>query len=389
MNSPLSPSALQKWTDHTRVPFSVYTDPDIYRLELERIFYGPFWQPVALVAEIPEVGDYKTFYIGETPVIVTHTGENEFHTMVNACSHRGVELTSEFLGKATDFTCPYHGWVFDNKGTCHVTPGEERFRTDFDKKDYGLTQLRTTVWSQVVWATFDPATPPMDEFLGDAAPALRNALGGGERPLQLLGYQKITFNCNWKIYMDNDGYHAGLLHTAFRLLDFQGGKGTMISDGTGGHWGIDYGTKPYEDNGYLNDASVVETRNDELTATVNLIRPLCQSVKHLNSINFRFGRPVGPDKTEVHYTYLGFADDDDAIHNHRIRQSANLLGPSGFVSIEDSAVFERVQKAVSAPGNTINFVKGLAESPDGKRCMQNDEAGSTPWWNDYKQRMGL
>ncbi|HAC34958.1 MAG TPA: 3-phenylpropionate dioxygenase, partial [Gammaproteobacteria bacterium] len=78
MNSPLSPSALQKWTDHTRVPFSVYTDPDIYRLELERIFYGPFWQPVALVAEIPEVGDYKTFYIGETPVIVTHTGENEF-----------------------------------------------------------------------------------------------------------------------------------------------------------------------------------------------------------------------------------------------------------------------------------------------------------------------
>ena len=50
MNSPISPIDLQNWSDHTRVPFSVYTDPDIYRMELERIFYGPFWHPVALIA---------------------------------------------------------------------------------------------------------------------------------------------------------------------------------------------------------------------------------------------------------------------------------------------------------------------------------------------------
>ena len=76
MNSPINPADLSKWSDHTRIPFSVYTDPDIYRMEMERIFYGPFWHPVALIAEIPEVGDYKTVIVGEAPLIVTHTGEN-------------------------------------------------------------------------------------------------------------------------------------------------------------------------------------------------------------------------------------------------------------------------------------------------------------------------
>src|SRR5215471_675226 len=40
----------------TEIPFRVYTDPDQYRLEQERIFKGPTWNYLCLAAEIPNPG---------------------------------------------------------------------------------------------------------------------------------------------------------------------------------------------------------------------------------------------------------------------------------------------------------------------------------------------
>ncbi len=45
---------------NSRVPYRVFSDPEIYRAELERVFLGPTWQFLALDGELPAVGDYKT-----------------------------------------------------------------------------------------------------------------------------------------------------------------------------------------------------------------------------------------------------------------------------------------------------------------------------------------
>lgn len=389
MNRPSDlPSTLQ-WDDHTQVPYQVYQDENIYQRELQEYFYGPFWHPVALMAEIPKVNDYKSLYIGETPVIAVHAAEGEFKVLVNACAHRGIQLTAEFLGSASGFTCPYHGWVFKNDGALHSTIGEECFPASFERKNFGLRQLRVDTFCGLIFATFDPAAPALNDFLGNLKPHLKVVVGGGERPLKLLGYQKITFNSNWKLFMDNDGYHAGILHAAFRLLDFAGGGGYLEADGNYGHWGMHYQAKDYEDNGYLNDPSVVESRSGEPTAAGACIRPVTQSVRHMDCINFRFARPVGPGKTEVHYTYFGFEDDPPELLKHRIRQGSNLLGPSGFISIEDSSIFDRGQKSVGYSKGRMNFLKGMGSNPDINRSSQNDESVSTVFWADYKKRMGF
>jgi hypothetical protein len=39
--------------DGSRIPFKVYSSPEIYQLEQERIFRGPTWSFVGLEAEIP------------------------------------------------------------------------------------------------------------------------------------------------------------------------------------------------------------------------------------------------------------------------------------------------------------------------------------------------
>lgn len=53
-----------------RVHASVYTDPEIFALEMKRIFQGG-WVYLAHGSEIPQPGDYKTTYMGQIPVILT------------------------------------------------------------------------------------------------------------------------------------------------------------------------------------------------------------------------------------------------------------------------------------------------------------------------------
>src|SRR6266581_2417728 len=78
-----------------RAPYRLFTDPEIYKLEQERIFRGRTWNYLCLDVEIPKAGDYRTTVIGETPVIVTRDHEGEVHGMVNRCAHKGA-LPSDF-----------------------------------------------------------------------------------------------------------------------------------------------------------------------------------------------------------------------------------------------------------------------------------------------------
>ena len=69
--------------DLSHVPFRVYTDAELYAREQERIFRGPTWNFLALECEIPKVGDYKTTYVGDAPVIVVRGDDGRINAMVN------------------------------------------------------------------------------------------------------------------------------------------------------------------------------------------------------------------------------------------------------------------------------------------------------------------
>ena len=102
---------------NSRVPYRVFADPDIYQAELDRIFLGASWQYLALADELPEPGDYKTTFLGETPIIVTRGEDGEIHAMVNRCAHRGNLVCLKRQGHTKDgLTCVYHSWSYDLAG---------------------------------------------------------------------------------------------------------------------------------------------------------------------------------------------------------------------------------------------------------------------------------
>jgi anthranilate 1,2-dioxygenase large subunit len=60
-----------RWpAEDNRVPREIYLDEEIYALEMERVFNGPYWLMLGHEAELPELGDYKRMDLGEIPVIV-------------------------------------------------------------------------------------------------------------------------------------------------------------------------------------------------------------------------------------------------------------------------------------------------------------------------------
>ena len=93
---------------YDRIPYQIYTDPEVYRQELETIFYGDSWGFVALEVEVPNAGDFKSAWIGERPVIVTRAEDGSVNVIANRCAHRGVKFCHKDSGNAENFTCPYH-----------------------------------------------------------------------------------------------------------------------------------------------------------------------------------------------------------------------------------------------------------------------------------------
>jgi len=107
-----------------KIPYSVYTDPTQYQLELEKIWYGNHYSYVGLECEVPNIGDYKLSYIGERQVIVVRN-ETGISVLENRCKHRGVQFEVNQRGNKLRFVCPYHQWKYNLEGDLVIVPFEK------------------------------------------------------------------------------------------------------------------------------------------------------------------------------------------------------------------------------------------------------------------------
>lgn len=369
------------------VPRDIFEREDVYARELERIFHGPVWHPVAHDAELPAAHDYKTAQVGRIPLLVMRDLGGTVRAFINACTHRGVMVATRFRGKAPSLQCPYHGWTFDSAGKLSFCPGEEDFYPGFDRANHGLPVLRTESALGLHFVTLSTDTPPLRTFLDGMQGTMARILGGDGR-LRLLGYQKTLFDVNWKAYFDQDGWHTPMLHAAFRMLRVRGKPGTLHGSRPG-HRKVNYDMEPVTETDLLRDISVIEYRHHpEHGGQLVLLFPTTNLNKQMDIMTVRYATPLGPNRTEVHYAYFAHQDDDPDTLRHRVRQSSNLLGPSGFINLEDGAVFNRIQKATPGGGHN-NMVKGTRPGADPyKDSVQGDEMQSLVFWNAYRDVMG-
>jgi anthranilate 1,2-dioxygenase large subunit len=140
----------------SRVPFELFTRADVFAREQEAIFRGPVWNYVALEAELPQPCDFKTSFVGDTPIIVSRAEDGSLHAFVNRCAHRGATVQRRACGNARQHRCVYHQWVYNARGDLvgvpyrRGVPGMGGYAADFDPKEHGLAKLRVSSHKGVI-----------------------------------------------------------------------------------------------------------------------------------------------------------------------------------------------------------------------------------------------
>jgi anthranilate 1,2-dioxygenase large subunit len=399
---------------NSRVPYRVFSDPDIYRAELDRLFLGPTWQFLVLADELPNPGDYKTTFIGETPIIATRGEDGEIHAMVNRCAHRGNLVCLKRQGNADLLTCVYHSWSYDLEGNLKSVAfrrgiaGKGGMPADFRLEDHGLKKLRTDHFAGLVFGTLSEETPPLADYIGNLIGARIGRVIHGKP--KILGTTSQILHNNWKLYVENvkDTYHATLLHTfftTFRVSRLTSGGGVWIAESGGNHASYTRGKhelvsredsdKLYADIQSMRDGVTltdprlldsVEEFGDDVTVQILSVFPNFVLQQINNSIALRLVLPKGPDETELQWIYLGFEDDDAAMTERRLLQS-NLVGPAGYVSMEDGAVGGFVQRAIVGSEDECSVMEmgGYGHVSDETRTT---EASIRGFWQAYRPLMG-
>ena len=100
-----SAAAGRRWPEAgpSRIPNWVYTDPEIFALEQERIFAGEGWLYVCLEAEIANPGDFKRSRLGTREVVAVRDPSGEVNVLLNRCAHRSAQFCSVNRGTAKEF----------------------------------------------------------------------------------------------------------------------------------------------------------------------------------------------------------------------------------------------------------------------------------------------
>ena len=201
------------------LPASWYSDPEMLRLEHERIF-GRTWQYAGTMSMLEGPGSFFTCRAGATPIVVVQTREGELRAFVNVCRHRGHEVV-EGCGRRETLQCPYHAWTYDLDGSLRAAPRSER-EPGFDHADWGLRPVLVDTWGPLVFVNPDLGASALAEVLGEL-PAELAARGIDPGTLEYRGRSREwVIHANWKLVVENflECYHCPVAHKSFsRLVD--------------------------------------------------------------------------------------------------------------------------------------------------------------------------
>jgi phenylpropionate dioxygenase-like ring-hydroxylating dioxygenase large terminal subunit len=374
-----APTPLYDWNhlvQEDRVHRLVYTDSRIFAREMDNVFAAS-WVYVAHESEIANPNDFRQAWIGIREVIVAREATGAIQVFSNRCSHRGATVCREHRGNAAGFTCPYHGWRFDNRGQLVAVPGKNAYGPNFKSRDLNLGRAaKVDTYKGFIFATLNPAAPPLVEHLGTALGYLDAWIdhNGGAENIRVAGAQRFNLTCNWKLVWDNagDGYHVPFSHRSLLMMTrarYGGGDMSYFADADrskmtstaldNGHTVVDQrpemhsesawarqrpqpGREPFEEHvvaAYGDSAQKVLDTTVGAGMNLNIFPNLALIGNQIQVI-----QPVAVTTTAMHWYATHRADRDGQVNAMRLRSQEDfpILG-----EMDDAANFEECQRGLS------------------------------------------
>ena len=363
-----------------RLDRSAFTDKDLFDLEMKYIFEGN-WIYLAHESQIPNINDYYSTYIGSQPIFISRNRQGELNALMNACSHRGAQLCRHKRGNKATFTCPFHGWTFNNSGKLLKVkdPEEAGYPGCFNKEgSHDLKKVpKFESYRGFLFGSLNENGPSLKVFLGEAAKIIDMIVDQSAEGLEVLkGASTYTFNGNWKLQAENgaDGYHVSAVHwnyaaTTNHRKEQEAIREDNIKAMDAGKWGKQGGGFYSFDHGHMllwtkwanpqdrpnfprhqeftdkfgkpvADWMIERSRNLCLYPNVYLMDQFGSQIRLL--------RPLAVDKTEVTIYCIAPKGESPEARSRRIRQYEDFFNVSGMATPDDLEEFRACQVGFAA-----------------------------------------
>jgi phenylpropionate dioxygenase-like ring-hydroxylating dioxygenase large terminal subunit len=224
------------------IPVENYVNPVRWHSEMDAIFKRlPLL--LAFTCEMREPGDYKSIEVVGVPVLIVRGQDGLVRAFIGVCSHRGTMLTEEGKGRCEQFTCPYHGWTYSDRGALIGVAGRRKFG-DVDTASRGLTELPSVERAGMIFVSLTPG----------GSIDLEDYLGGMLSELESFGFENWHMykqnelpTSNWKVAHDGylEGYHFAILHP--KTIAQQVMSNIMTYDSFGPHQRVGFPTHKITD----------------------------------------------------------------------------------------------------------------------------------------------
>jgi len=406
-----------------RVHRAAMVDPAVLEAEMRRIF-DACWIYAGHESEVRAPGDFVTRTLCGRPVIVCRDASARVRVFLNVCRHRGAQVCRERSGNAKGYTCFYHGWSYDRDGRLDGVPGESSYPRGFDRRELGLAEPpRVDAYRGFVFVSFDPAAPPLADYLAGAKEYLdlvvdQSATGEME---VIRGTQEYSIRANWKLLVENsfDDYH--LMSTHKTWLDYMKRSGVAIPKPAKGHVMPSHGVGKALGNGH----AVIDNENfrgrpvakwiplygEEAKPEIERIRAELASrlgeerarrvadtnrnlvvfpnlvVNDGSSVTIRTFHPTAPDRMEVTAWALGPKGESAKARAIRLDSFLTFYGPGGFATPDDVEALESVQKGMAAWREVPWSVMTRGIDKEGEQ-LNTDELHLREFWIHWDRYMG-
>jgi phenylpropionate dioxygenase-like ring-hydroxylating dioxygenase large terminal subunit len=387
-----NPDAVRALVREAEVHRDVYTSPEIFVLEIERLFANT-WVYVGHDSQVPNSGDYFTTTVGSQPVLMVRHEDGVVHVLYNRCPHKGTRIANETCGNTGRFLrCPYHGWSFRTDGSPAAVPlpgGYENTGFEQSVASHGMTRVRHVHnYRGFVFAKMAEGGPSFEAYFGDSLSSIDNMVD--RSPAGRLevagGVLRYMHNCNWKMLVENqtDTCHPMVAHmssagTAVELwkragepapkpmaveilapfilpYEFYEKMGIRTWDNGHGHTGVshsihsNYSAVP----GYFElmvaaygeqraKAILDETRHNTVYFPNLMVKGPIQLL--------RLFKPLAADRTLVESWTFRLVGAPDLLLERTLVYNRLINAPTSVVGHDDVEMYERAQEGLLADGN--------------------------------------
>ncbi|TAH46836.1 MAG: benzoate 1,2-dioxygenase large subunit [Betaproteobacteria bacterium] len=353
----------------------MFTNEELFDLEMKHIFEGN-WIYLAHESQLPKVNDYYTTKIGRQPIFITRNKDNQLNAFINACAHRGATLARFKHGNKATYTCPFHGWTFNNSGKLLKIkdPTETGYPDSFNQDgSHDLKKIaRFESYRGFLFGSLNADVQPLEEYLGESRKIIDMIVDQSPEGLEVLrGSSTYVYEGNWKLQAENgaDGYHVTAVHWNYAATQASRKERDAGGDGikamSAGGWAKKGGGSYSFENGHIllwtrwdnpEDRPLYPVREQlaervgENTAEwmINNSRNLClyPNVYLMDqfSSQIRVLRPLSVNRTEVTIYCIAPKGESAEARARRIRQYEDFFNASGMATPDDLEEFRACQE---------------------------------------------